>query len=337
DNFEISSGRHNITIGTHNEFSFAKNVFFGNNFGSYRFSRYSDFASYLDNDISNDIRPNRFRLGYSLVGGEGDDSQGAAEFNVAQFGFYVQDEFRVVDNFKLTFGIRGDVPVWDNYIENNDFNTRTVALLEAQGKDLRDARIGQSIRNQLHLSPRLGFNYDVNGNKKTQIRGGVGVFTSRLPLVWPGGAYNNNGVTTGFVEITTTSANSANMPNFNPNPSVGSQIINQNGAQLAPLPGNPGAPGQFGGNIDLFDRNFKLPQVFKASLAVDQKLPYGILFSGDITYNDNISSVKYENLNLAEPTEFLTGADRRPRYNRNRIDPTYEGIYLATNTSEGKA
>jgi hypothetical protein len=128
------------------------------------------------------------------------------------------------------------------------------------------------------------------------------------------------------------------MPLFDPNTSVQSQLVNQNGANLGPLPGNPGAPGQFGGNIDLFARDFRLPQVFKASLAIDRKLPYGILFSADITYNDNMSAVTYENLNIQEPTTFLAGADNRPRYNaNNRVDNTYQGIYLASNTSEGKA
>ena len=331
DNLEITKGRHTVTIGTHNEFSSAKNVFFGRNYGYYRFSTLSDFM--------NNARPNRFRLGYSLVGGEGDDSQGAAEFDVMQFGFYIQDEFRVANNFKLTFGIRADIPVWDRYINNSDFNTRTVALLEAAGKDLQGARVGERINTKTHLSPRLGFNYDVNGDKKTQIRGGVGIFTSRLPLVWPGGAYNNNGVTQGAIDL---GATSPLLPLFDPNPSVASQIVNQNNASLGPLPGNPGAPGQFAGNVDLFARDFQLPQVFKASLAVDQKLPFGILFTGDITYNDNISAITYENVNLRNPNSRLTGADTRDRYissltNAGRIDPVYQGIYLASNTSEGKA
>jgi hypothetical protein len=328
DNFEINSGKHTITIGTHNEFSSAKNVFVGRNFGEYRFSTLNDFI--------NNLKPNRFRLGYSLVGGDGDASQGAAEFDVMQFGGYIQDEFRVANNFKLTFGIRADVPVWDSYINNADFNNRTIPLLEAAGKDLQGARVGEQISTKVHLSPRLGFNYDVNGNKKTQIRGGLGIFTSRLPLVWPGGAYNNNGVTQGAVVIN--GATNALMPLFDPNTSVASQIVNQNNANLGPLPGNPGAPGQFAGNIDLFAKDFKLPQVFKASLAVDQKLPFGILFSGDITYNDNITAIKYENLNIQNPTTRLTGADTRLRSNGNtRVDNTYQGIYLASNTSEGKA
>ena len=328
NNLEINKGKHTITIGTHNEFSSAKNVFFGRNFGYYRFSTLNSFL--------NNQAPNRFRLGYSLVGGDGDNSQGAAEFDVMQFGGYVQDEVRVEDNFKLTFGVRADIPVWDSYITNQDFNNRTIPLLENAGKDLQGAEVGRRINTQVMLSPRIGFNYDVNGDKITQIRGGLGVFTSRLPLVWPGGAYNNNGVTQGAIDIN--GATNPLMPLFDPNTSVQSQLVNQNGANLGPLPGNPGAPGQFGGNIDLFARDFRLPQVFKASLAIDRKLPYGILFSADVTYNDNMSAVTYENLNIQEPTTFLAGADNRPRYNaNNRIDNTYQGIYLASNTSEGKA
>jgi hypothetical protein len=328
DNFEIQAGKHTITIGTHNEFSYSKNVFFGRNYGYYRFSNVEDFLL--------NRKPNRFRLGYSLVGGEGDNSLGAAEFNVSQFGVYLQDDFRMTDNFKLSYGIRYDIPVWDNYIANDDFNNRTIPLLQAAGKDLKGAEVGKRINTKPLFSPRLGFNYNLNGESKTQIRGGAGVFTSRLPLVWPGGAYNNNGVTQGAIDIN--GATNALMPNFNPNPSVNSQLYNQNNVALGPLPGNPGAAGQFGGNIDLFSRDFKLPQVFKTSFAVDQKFPLGLTLTADITYNDNISAINYQNLNIKNPTTFLTGADGRPRYNANsRVDNIYQGIYLASNTNEGKA
>jgi outer membrane receptor protein involved in Fe transport len=104
DNFEINVGKHNISIGTHNEFSYAKNVFVGRNFGYYRYSALQDFF---------DAKPNRYRLGYSLFGGSGDDSQGAAEFNVSQFGVYIQDNFKITNNFKFSYGLRVDVPVWD--------------------------------------------------------------------------------------------------------------------------------------------------------------------------------------------------------------------------------
>jgi hypothetical protein len=320
DNFEINAGMSTITIGTHNEFSSAYNVFFGNNYGAYRFSNITDFL--------NNGKPNRFLMNYSLIGGEGDGSLGAADFGTKQFGFYVQNSMRLNDNLKFSYGVRVDVPVWEDGLTNVDFNTRTVGLLTAAGKDLKGARVGQGISNSAHYSPRMGFNYDVNGKKATQIRGGLGVFTSRLPLVWPGGTYNNNGVTQGSIQITTASQ----MPVFNPNPSVASQI--------APLPATiprPGSGGR-GGNIDLFAKDFKLPQVFKASIAVDQKLPLGFVLTSEITYNDNISAIQYENLNIKASTSSLTGADTRPRYNgASRVDDKYLGIYLGSNTSEGKA
>jgi hypothetical protein len=320
DNFEINVGKHNISIGTHNEFSYAKNVFVGRNFGYYRYSTLQDF---LD-----DAKPNRYRLGYSLLGGSGDDSQGAAEFNVSQFGVYIQDNFKITNNFKLSYGLRVDVPVWDKGTVNTDFNTRTIPLLNAAGKNLQGATVGDRIATTAHYSPRVGFNYDLNGDRVTQFRGGLGIFTSRLPLVWPGGAYNNNGVTQGAIDI------SKGTPNFNPDTSVESQL-NNNGTALGPLPGS----GKLGGNIDLFAKNFKLPQVFKASFAVDQKLPAGFVVSGEIIYNDNISAVTYENVNLGKPTSNLTGADTRPRYDErnNRIDNTYVGVFLGSNTSAGKA
>ena len=320
DNFEINAGMSKITIGTHNEFSSSRNVFFGNNFGGYRYNSLDDFL--------NGLKPNRFQLNYSLIGGEGDNSQGAAEFGTKQFGFYVQNEMKLNSSLKVSYGVRVDIPVWEDGAVNTDFNIRTIGLLEAAGKDLKGAKVGQGISQYAHLSPRFGFNYDLNGKKSTQFRGGLGIFTSRLPLVWPGGTYNNNGISQGAISITS----SSQMPVFNPNPSVASQ--------LSPLPTSyprPGSGGK-GGNVDLFAKNFQLPQVFKASFAVDQKLPLGFVLTSEITYNDNISAITYQNLNIKAASSNLSGADTRPRYNGNtRVDPTYLGVYLASNTSEGKA
>lgn len=315
NNFEIYSGKHTITIGTNNEFTSVKNVFFRQNFGDYRFDNLNDFLT--------GALPNRFRIGYSLIGGSGDDSLGAPEFDYFQTAFYVQDEVNINENFKLTAGLRFDVPFWQDGPVNDDFNTRTVALLEAAGKDLQGARVGKGVDANVHISPRLGFNYDVNGKKSTQIRGGLGIFTSRIPLVWPGGTYGNNGITTGFEQLTGSDA-----PAFNPNPNTQLQ-----GLTGIPQPGT----GEVGGQIDLFAPDFRLPQVFKVNIAFDQKLPGGFVFSGDFIWNDNISTVVYENINLAGPQFFTTGAGSRPNYGFRLIDDTYSDIYLGTNTSAGSS
>jgi hypothetical protein len=310
NNFEIYSGAHTITIGTNNEFSSVKNVFFGRNFGYYRFDSLSDFI--------NEEPANRYRYGYSLLGGLGDDSQGAAEFDIFQFGLYIQDEVNITDDFKFTMGLRMDIPYWADGTVNDDFNNRTIGILEANGKDLRGARVGQGIQATTHFSPRVGFNWDVKGDRSTQLRGGLGVFTSRLPLVWPGGAYNNNGLTAGRLDIRDRS-----IP-FNPD--VTTQFAD-------PVAGTGG----LGGNVDLFEENFKLPQTLKVNIAFDQKLPAGFVFSGDFIWNDNITAVAYENLNLAGPQFTTTGAGARPNYGNEILDDTYNLVMLGYNTGAGSS
>ncbi|MBQ0733957.1 TonB-dependent receptor [Aquimarina celericrescens] len=318
NNFEIYSGRHTITLGTNNEFSSAENLFFRQNFGDYRFNNLNDFLSGAANAA------NRYRRGYSLLGGLGDNSAGAADFNLFQFGLYAQDEVSITDNFNLSVGLRVDIPYWEDGDVNEDFNTRTVSLLEAAGKNLQGARVGEGIAPRAHISPRLGFNWDVNGDKTTQIRGGLGIFTSRVPLVWPGATYNNNGQTAGFIEINRDTDEGIFTPAFEPN-------VNQQFTE--PQPGT----GAVGGQVDLFASDFMLPQVMKYNIAIDQKLPAGFTISADFIYNDNINAVQYENLNLRGPEFTSTGTGARPNYGFNLVDPTYTGIFLASNTGEGSS
>ena len=127
----------------------------------------------------------------------GDESEAIASFNAGQVGVYVQDEFQVSNNFKLTAGVRLDVPFYGDVPVNEEFNTQTIPMLEAAGYDLMGAQTGDFINPQFQFSPRIGFNWDVTGRQRTQIRGGAGIYTSRTPLVWVGGAYNNYGFNVG--------------------------------------------------------------------------------------------------------------------------------------------
>jgi len=316
DNFEIYSGRHTVTIGTQHEYSKIKNLFFPFNYGDYTYNSVDDFYNgILDN----------YQRGYSLLPGTGvgDESSGASEFELYQPSVYFQDEVSISSNFKFTAGLRVDVPIFDAGAENADFNERTIPILEAAGKDLQGARVGKKIRPRAHISPRMGFNWDVNGKKSTQIRGGMGMFTSRIPLVWPGGTYNNNGITGGFTG------------DFNLDPST--VTLNPDITQQ-PVAVEPGTGG-LAGNIDLFTPNMKLPQFMKYNIAVDQKLPlWNLILSADFLYTDVITNIYYENLNIANSTENLIGADERPIYSdsfRDLLDNTYGRIILGSNTGEG--
>ena len=325
DNVEIYSGKHTFTIGTNVEYSKSKNLFFAFNYGDYTFEdQFDDKGNLLSSGLNQFLTgqdADVYQHGYSLVGDgtTGDESAGAAEFTLLQTALYFQDEVQLFDNFKFTYGIRADVPIWEDGTVNDDFNNRTIPILEAFGKDLQNAKVGQGIDPSLHLSPRFGFNWDVKDNGRTQVRGGLGVFTSRVPLVWPGGTYNNNGVTGGF--------------NFE----FGQPFIaDVNGQFEDPAPGS----GATGGNIDLFAKDFKLPQVMKYNIGIDQKLPiWGLIASADFLYTDVITDIYYENLNLKGPTGSLNGnGDNRPTYSRSdEIDDTYGRIILASNTGAGSA
>lgn len=314
NNLSLYRGKHNITIGTHNEFYKMENLFIAFNFGEYQYDSLDDFI--------NDRGPGFFQRSYSLRDNiSGDDSQAIASFGGAQVGAYVQDEIQVDDRLRVTIGLRADVPIFGDTPENRAFNSETIPLIEDAGYDLRGARTGQFIKPQLMLSPRLGFNYDLSGDQKTILRGGIGIFTSRVPLVWPGGAYNNFGLNVGYVNSFTPGFDGAFQPDINQQ-FPGDIDVNN----VEPT-----------GSIDLFAEDFKVPQVLKFNVAMDHTLPGGIVANVDLLYNRTIRNVAYQNVNLRESVENLTGTgDDRPYFDRrDEIDDSYGRIVLGYNTNEG--
>jgi len=309
NNFKLYKGDHTITIGTHNEFISFYNLFIRQNFGSYRFGSLDDFYGGIVSE---------FDRSYSLVDDvTGDGSAAAADFSAAQFGVYIQDAFSLSNKFTLTGGIRLDIPVLntDPSIDPS-FNTTTLPLLAAN-YDLQGAEGGQAPSGQLLVSPRLGFNYIAD--EGTILRGGIGIFTSRVPFVWPGGMYTNNGLTVGgLTEDDLTSVT------FNPDPQ--SQPVN-------PSPDASDPSGQ----VDLFTKDFKYPQVLRASIGFDKSIGNGWSTTLEAMYTKTLNNVFYTNVN-SDPTvayNWSNGADDRPIFTRTSLDPTYTAIYLASNTSEG--
>ena len=118
-----------------------------------------------------------------------------AELNVGQLAFYVQDEWNINDNFKLIYGLRADKPLYFNTSKliqkfiDTDNSEGYVPDIEYYNPNDGSVKRFDSTKlpgNALLWSPRLGFNWDVNGDKTTQLRGGTGIFTGKLPFVWIG-------------------------------------------------------------------------------------------------------------------------------------------------------
>jgi len=320
DNFTFYKGAHTITVGANFEYYDVYNLFIRKNFGEYRWDAVGDF-------MNGDQAP-YYDRSYSMVDDVvGDGSKAAAEFKVYQIGFYGQDEWQAKENFKLTFGLRLDVPIFaTDQLENTQFNEVTIPLIEAEmdpisGKNynLQGAKSGHMPKSQIMWSPRIGFNWDINNDREWQLRGGVGLFMSRLPLVWPGGAYTNNGITIGGVR-------SYDGVDFRPD--VNNQYtygdLNESGSEIP------------SGQVDLFAEDFKYPQVLRGVLAVDKKLPWSMVGTLEGTFTKTINNMLYYNYNVKAPTQRLTGGpDDRYIITNDVVDDTYTRVMLGTNTSDG--
>lgn len=321
DNLELYRGKHTISLGTSNEFYNLTNVFIRQNYGSYTFASIDSFLA--------NASPTAYLRSFSAVDKTtGDNTNGAAKFKALQLGFYAQDDYQINDRFRLSLGVRIDVPILlDDPATNTDFNTNVLPKLVTAGNwDIKGAQTGRKPDTKILWSPRIAFNWDVKGDQTTQLRGGAGIFTSRIPYVWLGGMYNNNGVTLGGISQRYNPAlptGGTNNPiTFNPDP------FTQPSITTAPS-----------GQIDLFAKDFKFPQVFRTSLAVDQRLPWGMIGSLEAIYTKNINNVTYYNLAYIPSGTTVTnaGSDNRPLWKNAGKDVlgNYTDVMYGDNTSKG--
>ena len=272
----------------------SNNLFFPASNGVYIFNSLNDFYTAANQSLANGGRPStfapaRFQFRYSALPGAVEPMQ---VLKTNRLDLYLQDEYNATQNLKLTFGLRANVIAFENTALENPAIT---AMTFANGEKWNT---GVMPKTQLLFEPRFGFNYDVKGEKKTQIRGGTGIFTGRPPYVFLSNQIGNNGVLTGFIDVSGTAA--ANY-GFTANPN---QYF---------VPSTPTLPSTF--DLALTDPNYKMPQVWKNNLAVDQKLPWlGLVASVEVLYNKTINAVHYYNANLDKPVGTLLGADSRPLY-----------------------
>lgn len=303
NNFKWNTGKHAFTFGTHNEFFKFRNLFINDANGRWDFNNIADLLA---------NRPNRVRATYSVISG---DNRPSAEFSAAQLSAYAQDEFDAFKGFKLTVGLRVDLPVFG---DGPGENSKVAASFPGYST-------ANTMKSKPLFSPRLGFNYDVVGDRSIQLRGGTGIFTGRVPFVWLSNQYSNSGLLFGAVDVT----RSAN-PNlvFIPDPN------NQQSA--GPLISKA--------QINLVDPNFKIPQVFRSNLAIDVKLPFGILGTLEGIYSKTLNNILYKDINVKRSTGsinpiFSNGADTRAQYatgNAGKVDnPNFTNVILLENTNKG--
>ena len=297
DNFTRYGARHDQTIGVSIERYESENVFFSGSQSVYVYNSLADFYTDANDYIANPGRTtspitlNRFQVRWMNVPGL---TKPVQPLEVLFAGIYAQDEWRALDNLTMTFGLRLETPKFgDTGFEN----------AEVDGMDFRD-ELGNTVRYstsklpdpKILFSPRFGFNWDVMGDGVTQVRGGTGVFTGRPAYVWISNQIGENGILTGFENITGITTRP-----FNPDPSA---------YKPTTVDGTPASA--YG--LAFTDPDFKFPQVWRSNLAMDRKLPWGMVGTFEWLVALDVNGVYYIDANLSPADGNFNGPDQRARW-----------------------
>jgi len=319
DNFSLFRGKHALTFGANFEvFSFFNAV---NNFRHGLFSlpsfvdtdsdglgdggTFLSLGDFLDatNPNSPNFRNFNAEIGTGPFKGENID--------VGQLSLYAQDDFLISKKFNLTYGLRIDFPMYFTDPVDNRFS-RELTLLDENDNTERVDQSDLPGASPL-FSPRIGFNWDVKGNRSTQLRGGTGIFTGRVPFVWIGNVISNPG----------------NNPNLFPTIALNQVPDSHRTSDDSIL--------QQSFDLNAMDPDFKWPQVWNTNVAIDQKLPWKMLGTLELLYGKDINAIFMRNADLMEPVGSLP--DGRPFFggagNNELNADDGAGVYVIDNTSAG--
>jgi hypothetical protein len=325
NNFTIHRDNHSFTLGVSAEKYRSENVFYPGSQSVYVYNSLDDFYADANDYIANPNRTvspvtlRRFQVRYANIPGMEKPLQ---PLDVFFAGIYGQDEWQVNDKLRLTLGLRLDAPSFGNTAFTNA-NADGLTFRDEHGNDVKYSS-GKLPDTKILFSPRFGFNLDPFGDRSTQVRGGTGIFTGRPAYVWISNQIGNTGVLTGFDQFD----NTTNRP-FNPNP---------HHYKPATVTGDPAASYE----LALTDESFKFNQLWRSNIAVDQRLPWGMIGTAEFLYSKDVNGIYYINANLPEANGAYQGADDRPRWiapaagvNANRIHQHISTAVVLKNQNVG--
>jgi hypothetical protein len=278
NNLQIFRDKSIWTFGGSYEKYQSENVFFPGSQSVYVYNSLDDFYSSANGN--NEVNLRRFQVRYNNIPGQ---SKPIQPLSVDYFGLYGQNELTVTDKLTTTFGLRVDVPIFGSTgLRNTEVENMNFVDINGNSAKYATDKLPNS---NLLWSPRVGFNWNVNGDQTLQIRGGSGIFTGRPAYVWISNQIGNNGIMTGFERLDNTTSRpfSSNPETYKPTNVTGQPASNY--------------------ELALTEPNFKFPQVWRTNIAVDKKLFAGIIATTEFIYSKDINGVSYHNANLA-PSNF---------------------------------
>jgi hypothetical protein len=289
-----TKNKHNWTVGGQFDYNETINGFQRFATSYYVFNTWSDFASALNPNPALRVKPREFAYTYSLSPGF---APAFSAFKFAQYSLFGQDEIAVNKNLRMTFGLRLDLPTYP-FAPQIITHPLVAAATFTGGEKINT---GILPKKRIMWSPRFGFNWDLYGDRSLQIRGGTGVFTGRVPFVWIVSQSGDNGM----LQITQSFNGQANTPGpFNPDPAAYRPATVPQAGTVIP------------GSITALANDFQNPQSWKSSLAIDTKLPGGIIASVEAIFNKDLVTAFFRHANLIAPVALNVAGypDSRPMY-----------------------
>ncbi|MBQ0056017.1 MAG: TonB-dependent receptor [Bacteroidales bacterium] len=310
-----SLGKNNFLAGVSYESNAAQNGYaqFAN--GYFVYNSWDDFK--------NGATPKAYGVTYPFAGADKD--QFIAEMTYRQFSYYLQDEINLTKNFKLTAGVRFEHSIYPP-LENN-YNELFAKCTWADGNKYATDQVPDT---KMSISPRVGFNWDMTGDRKYVLRGGTGLFYGRLPYVWLVSAVGNANV--GQTQYYGYASEGTTMPTFDP--SMPKQV-----ASISDL---PAAKQLMPSGATVLDKDLKMPGAWKTSLAFDAKLPGDVNFTLEGIFNKEINPAIVKDLGLKKDDETVkimgvdgtTVIDERAHFTKikqNDLDGKAYSAYKITN------
>ena len=314
-------GNHKIIGGISYEYKMADNSYMRNGTGYYRYSSLDDFLQEKTPEI------------VSLTYGYDGELSPAARVRSSTIGIYAQDDWSFSERFKLSYGLRVDGLIFNNddLITNN--------AIKALDYDGRTIDTGKWPSTSITFSPRVGFVWDTYGDNSLKVRGGTGLFSGNLPLVFFTNMPTNGGMVQYQAQI---NAANAAKKGFSMDTFAGS-LITDASALIDKLTGL-GYPstispedGTVPSSIAAVDPDFKMPQVWKTSLAVDYSFPTAFPFSATVEgiFNKTVNGVSISDWSTPSVGGFarFNGVDNRPIYPDGYRTGTK--AFVLENTSRG--